>query len=408
MIIMKQDLVRILRDIFTSSGYDVTDSFRHDLVAERNGLKTVIKLSYNPDITELRDFAGQLTEGEGLYVIAADTTEELLGQARASGIKVWTRDDMALKIGRAVIADIEGTTAELDLLGQFTEKPVSPVSRVDEVAKEAINAIFGTGSSPHVDQESLNSSFIARSSRPSAPSVEQITEVQYYRPRAVTCEPVAEEPHLSDSAQAREEKVPVEAPPVYARSQREPVFMDLRSSPVNVSKERALSIAVPHVRGANAVVLKFVPFWKYSYSLSVEHRYRSKIIDISGDGASCLNALNGNNENMHLSDIHESVMVPDVEYDVKVPATTEEDARKQLLDMIITEYTRDLRFDNTQGDAIISEHKRFKPAASDIDLNVELVYVPVWEIKGQRNSVEINASSGEVLRNPVDDDVEFV
>ncbi|MDG6244563.1 MAG: hypothetical protein QCH31_09295 [Methanolobus sp.] len=395
-----------MRDIFTSSGYDVTDSFRHDLVAERNSFKTYIKLSYDPDITELREFACQLTEGEGLYVIAAEATDEFLRQAKASGIKVWTRDDMALKIGRAVIADVEGTTADLDLLGQFTEKPLAhagTVSRADEVAKEAINAIFGTGSSPHVDQKALDNSFISRCSRTSTPSVEQITEVQYYRPGTLSSEPVAEEPVMSDVPVIRE-KVPLEAP----LSQGQSVLMDLRSSPVNVPKERAMSIAVPHVRGGKAAVLKFVPFWKYSYSLGVEHRYKSKIIDISGDGTGCLNALNGNNEKMDLRDIHDSVMVPDVEYDVKVPVTTEEDACKGLLDTIIAEYTRDLRFDNAQGDAIISEHKRFKPAASDIDLNVELVYVPVWEIKGQRNSVEINASSGEVLRNPVDNDVEFV
>jgi uncharacterized membrane protein YkoI len=146
----------------------------------------------------------------------------------------------------------------------------------------------------------------------------------------------------------------------------------------------------------------------YDYSLNVEHRYRSKIIDISGDGSGYVNALNGNQEKMNLQNVQKTVTVPNVEYDVKMPVTTEDETTKKLLDDIIEEYTRDLRFDDTKGDAIISEHKRFKPAASDINLSVELVYVPVWEVKGQRNSVEINASSGEVLRNPVDDDVEFV
>jgi uncharacterized membrane protein YkoI len=155
-------------------------------------------------------------------------------------------------------------------------------------------------------------------------------------------------------------------------------------------------------------ILKFVPFWKYDYSLGVEHRYRSKIIDISGDGSGFINALNGNQEEMTLEGVQKTVAVPNVEYDVKMPVTTEEEATDKLLVDIIEEYTRDLRFDDMQGDAIISEHKRFKPAPSDIDLKVELVYVPVWEVKGQRNSVEINASNGEVLRNPVDDDVEFV
>ena len=67
-----------------------------------------------------------------------------------------------------------------------------------------------------------------------------------------------------------------------------------------------------------------------------------------------------------------------------------------------------LRFDDTKGEAIISEHKRFKPAVEDISLQIDLVYVPIWEVKGPRNSVELNAHTGEVLTHPVDDDVEFM
>lgn len=415
MIIMKQDLVRILRDIFTSSGYNVTDSFRHDLIAERNGLKTFIKLSYGPDLTEIREFVSQITDGEGLYVIAGEANNEVLRQAEASGLKVWSRDDMALKIGRAVLADMEGSTAELDLLETSRKKPVN---RSDEIAKEAINAIFGTGSSPHVEKSALEEPLVSRFSRPSAPVVERVTEVQYYRPNATSSESegveILETPDISETSGLSEvqdvpEEPRVEAPvsPVQ-KVPMDSVIMSLHSPPINVSRDRAVSIAMPHVRGANTAILKFVPFWQYHYSLGVEHRYKSKIIDISGDGSGCLNALNGNLEEMRLTDVRESVVVPDVEYDVKMPVTTNEEAQNQLLDMIVDEYTRDLRFDDSQGEAIISEHKKFKPNPSDINLQVDLVYVPIWEIKGQRNSLEINAYSGEVLQNPVDDDVEFV
>ncbi|MGM0771976.1 MAG: hypothetical protein ACQESU_10300, partial [Halobacteriota archaeon] len=60
------------------------------------------------------------------------------------------------------------------------------------------------------------------------------------------------------------------------------------------------------------------------------------------------------------------------------------------------------------GEAMISEHKLFKPSMDDIRFNIELVYVPIWEVNGSRNSVEINAYTQEVLTNPVDDDVEFI
>ncbi|WMW23904.1 hypothetical protein RE474_07265 [Methanolobus sediminis] len=411
---MKQELVRILRDIFISAGYDMSESFRFDLIAEKDGSKTFIKLSYNPDLEDIRDFKGQVTEGQALYILAGEVTNSFLLNARDIGLTVWTRDDMAVRIGRAILADMEGTTKDLQLLdGLCTKKPAS--SSVDEVAKEAINAIFGTGSSPHVEEKALEESLASRPPRSPFIPDEKPMEVQYYRPRAAppSVEMTPEGSYVSEAfdepeVKTEEEFIQEPLPVLEKPATQEPVVMSLHSPPVNISVDKAYSLAAPHIRGANAAILKFVPFWMYSYSLNVEHRYRSKIIDISGDGSGYLNALNGNQEEMRLQNIQKTVAVPNVEYDVKMPAITEEETTKKLLEDVIEEYTRDLRFDNTQGDAIISEHKRFKPAASDINLSVELVYVPVWEVKGQRNSVEINASSGEVLRNPVDDDVEFV
>jgi hypothetical protein len=413
MIIMKQKLVRILRDIFTSAGYDMSDSFRYDLIAEKDGTKTFFKLSYNPDLDDIRDFKSQVVEGQGLYILASDVSESFLINARDIGVNVWTRDDVATRIGRAILADMEGTTNELELLDVLcAKKPAS--SSVDEVAKEAINAIFGTGSSPHVDEKVLDESLASRPQRPVIVPDDAPMEVRYYRPRAAAeVELAPEGSYVSEAFEEPEAKPEMEpshetiaAPAIPAIE--EPIVMSLHSPPVNISVDKAYSLAAPHIRGANTAILKFVPFWMYDYSLNVEHRYRSKIIDISGDGSGYVNALNGNQEKMNLQNVQKTVTVPNVEYDVKMPVTTEDETTKKLLDDIIEEYTRDLRFDDTKGDAIISEHKRFKPAASDINLSVELVYVPVWEVKGQRNSVEINASSGEVLRNPVDDDVEFV
>nr|WP_321496861.1 hypothetical protein [uncultured Methanolobus sp.] len=395
----------------------MSESFRFDLIAEKNGSKTFIKLSYNPDLDDIRNFKSQVSEGQGLYILASEVSESFLLNARDTGLTVWTRDDVATRIGRAILADMEGTTKDLQLLDAICVKK-SVLSSVDEVAKEAINAIFGTGSSPHVETRALEESLASRPPRPVVVPDNRPMEVQYYRPRAAVPTPppvemVPEGSYLSEAFDEPEAKPqegsfyePITAPAKIA--QEEPIVMSLHCPPVNISIDRAYSLAAPHIRGANAAILKFVPFWMYNYSLNVEHRYRSKIIDISGDGSGYINALNGNEEKMNLQNIQKTVAVPNVEYDVKMPVSTEDEATNKLLDDIIDEYTRDLRFDDTKGEAIISEHKRFKPAASDINLYVELVYVPVWEIKGQRNSVEINASSGEVLRNPVDDDVEFV
>lgn len=86
----------------------------------------------------------------------------------------------------------------------------------------------------------------------------------------------------------------------------------------------------------------------------------------------------------------------------------QQEAETTLLSEIIEEYTKDVRFSNVVREAMISEHKIFKPTADDIRFNIELVYVPIWEVKGSRNSIEINAYTQKILTEPVDDDVEFI
>ncbi|QLC51049.1 hypothetical protein HWN40_12865 [Methanolobus zinderi] len=389
---MKQDLVRILRDIFSSAGYSVTDSHKHDFIAEKNGQRTYVKLSSNPDSVEIKNFANQMTDGEGLYIITDRTDADMLQYAEEAGLKVWDRDDMSLQIGRAVVADIEGNAMDLDLLDSPARKRVvaaAPIAKTvtpqsaDEIAKVAIESIFGNGTAYKAEEPAPASegSVLSRYSEPS-------------REPVIASAPVRE--------QSQQTEVPEKALPA------DSILLNLKAVPVNMTKEHAISTARSYVYDYKDIMLKLVPFWKYDYNLSTEQRYRSKIVDISGEGSGCVNALNGNNEQISLHDVRETVAIPDVRYEVKHPQTVEEEAKKELLDGIIDEHTKDLRFDATQGEAIISEHKRFKPAPDDIELNVQLVYVPVWEVKGPRNSVEINAYNSEVLRNPVDDDAEFV
>ncbi|MDW7731393.1 MAG: hypothetical protein SCH66_03065 [Methanolobus sp.] len=387
---MKQDLVRILRDIFSSAGYIVADSHKHDFIAEKNGHRTYIRLSSHPDLVEVKNFINQISDGEGLYVVTDRVGNDLLQYAEDAGLRVWDRDDMSLQIGRAVLADIEGSAGELDLLGGPEAKRSSnealPVSgpritaatSADEIARIAIDSIFGNGTAFKAEAPADEVSLLSRySERPSEPVVV--------------------------NAPAQQQK-DVPEPSLQADS----ILLNLRSAPMNMGMEHAISAARPYVYNCQDILLKLVPFWRYDYHLSTEQRYRSKIVDISGEGSGCLNALNGNTEQLVLHDVRETIAVPNVPYEVKHPMTTEDEAKKELLDSIIDEHTKDLRFDNTQGEAIISEHKRFKPVADDIELNVKLVYVPVWEVKGPRNSVEINAYNSEILRNPVDDDAEFV
>ncbi len=347
---MKNNLSQILKDIFTSSGYNVMDSSTADLIAEKNGDKMYIKFGNGLDHISIEDFSRHIPDGVGLFVLTGSAEQEAVVDAKQSGIMVWDREELAYQIGKAVLADLEGE--EIDLVKTDTSIPAEGSYIVAE------------------DNTFQNNMFAAPASSP------EVSE---------TVQPVVA---LTEEVKQASE-------------------LNLKSSPINVAKEKAISIAKPHLGTVRDAKLKFVPFWKYVYSLRSEYQFKSKLIDITGEGEGFINAVNGNPEEFSLPVIQDSVQVED-DYDIKSPSTNDAEIREELLEKIVEEHTKDVKFGNTVGEAIISEHKRFKPMKEDISIQTELVYVPVWEAKGKRNSVEINASTAEVLVNPSDSDVEFV
>lgn len=48
-----------------------------------------------------------------------------------------------------------------------------------------------------------------------------------------------------------------------------------------------------------------------------------------------------------------------------------------------------------------------KPDKRNIDIELDEVYVPVWQIRGKK-IVEINAYTGEILSVPMDEGVEIL
>jgi hypothetical protein len=361
---MKQELLRILRDVFRSSGYSVNESSRYDLIAEKDGYNTIIKFGSDPDMSDLKFFADQVLEGVGLYVSTTDVNPDVKLYGEDLGLIIWERDEVAMHIGRAVLADIEGTASELELV------------RAPSAYSNGYSSLSET-SEP----------------RP-------LTDV--FRGAAVSARENAIPSHHSAIPASPLAQVMVPAHAV------DSVHLELQAAPLKLTKDRAAVMGKPHVQNVQAVVLKLVPFWRYSYSLKVEKKYRSKIIDISGEGVGYLNALNGSISNIAITEVSDVLELPDNDYELKTQIITHAQARDSILNMLIDEHTKDLRFDDTKGEAIISEHKRFKPAVEDINLRIDLVYVPIWEVKGPRNSVELNAHTAEVLTHPVDDDVEFI
>ncbi|MBU4374295.1 MAG: hypothetical protein KJ714_07655, partial [Euryarchaeota archaeon] len=69
----------------------------------------------------------------------------------------------------------------------------------------------------------------------------------------------------------------------------------LRSIPVNIGKSDALSIAETKVGTAKSQALKFIPVWYYSYSFNIQKKFKSKAVDLSGEGDGYIHALTGEN-----------------------------------------------------------------------------------------------------------------
>ncbi|ODV50151.1 MAG: hypothetical protein A8273_810 [Methanohalophilus sp. 2-GBenrich] len=352
---MKQNVTQILKDIFTSSGYRIVDSSIADLIAEKDEKKMYIKFSNLLNTSCIEDFAYNICDGAGLIVATENASQEQIEFANQKGVIVWDREELAYQIGNAVLADIEGENLELGGQSAPVEKTTEEYIIADDKKKK-----------PDVFSGNKN-------------------EVEN---RAIENKP--------------EVKPDVEAPSV------ENKVIDLQSAPVNITGERAISIARPHQRDVTNAALKFVPLWKYTYEIQAQRQFRSKIIDIEGNGEGYFNSMNEIFEDFDLPEISNQVEVEVNDYEVKSPIITKEDATKAIYERIIDQYTRDVKFDNTIGEAIISEHKRISPSKKEIEMEIEMVYLPVWEAKGKRNSVEINATNGEVLLNPVDNDVEIM
>ena len=185
-------------------------------------------------------------------------------------------------------------------------------------------------------------------------------------------------------------------------------MLNIQSVEPKISKDQAIIIAKSYLSNPKDAILKFVPFWKYRYNVEAEKRFRSKVLSIAGKGKGFLNALNKSKEEMEIEGLGMPTRIPAVQYELKRPNVDRKQAEKILLSLIIEENTREMRFNNMEGQAIIYEQRSISPRAEEIELDMELVYIPIWEVKGKRNSLEINAYNAKVLEQPIDEDAEFV
>jgi hypothetical protein len=171
--------------------------------------------------------------------------------------------------------------------------------------------------------------------------------------------------------------------------------------PVHISEERAASIA--NVEGT--IKCRFVPNWFYHYKSTGEKVFKHHVISFEEEAKGAMSAVNGLETEIEFDMVEKSGIPSGSE--VLHPVIQKKDAEEKIVSGLIEKLTRGVRTREVEGDTISYEDKIIKPDRKNITVELELVYVPVWQVRGKK-IVEVNGYSGEILTEPMDDGVELL
>ncbi len=90
---------------------------------------------------------------------------------------------------------------------------------------------------------------------------------------------------------------------------------------------------------------------------------------------------------------------------VSDPHIRKDEATERIVNELIDRLTQKVRIKQEKGDAIFYEEKILKPEKKNISVETRQVYIPIWQIRGKK-IVEVNAFTGELLSEPMDEGVE--
>ena len=348
----RQILLDLLTNILSSQGYDVNPLIqgtppRTDLVVAKDGRMTCIQ--YGGNETDLRYFGDAVQGAYDALFISDETTDQMVRFADRYNIRVWGRAELEIRIGKAMLAEAED--ARYDLLGQEYQKSHEYEPR----------------------------------------------EYQKYEPRE----------YQKYESQEYQGHSAGRIPEIIEIADDSHDALQLRCAAIRVDERRAIATAKGFVSSATSAAIEFVPFWNYSYVIDTYRQHKTKAIHLSAEGSGAINALN-REKHEYLQEVCDSISVPCQDYEIKSPTVTKIEAREEILNDAIESNTKNISSTSTSGGAIITEHRTARPLAKDVDIDMELVYLPVWEVKGMKGSIMIDAHDGSAMTTPIDDDVEFL
>jgi hypothetical protein len=176
---------------------------------------------------------------------------------------------------------------------------------------------------------------------------------------------------------------------------------ELPHVPVKVDEKRARAISGE----SGAGTLRFIPYWRYHYRSSGQKGYGTQVVTFNAEKKGAINAINGAETGEELGQVQVSP-VP-VSAVVLHPMVQKGEAEEKLRNRVIEELTQKVRIKQVKGDTIFYEERILKPERKDIEIDLELVHVPVWQFRGKK-FVELNAVTGIVLTEPMDTGAELL
>ena len=195
---------------------------------------------------------------------------------------------------------------------------------------------------------------------------------------------------------------PAEAGPAVAEEEEQEAGPELPHLPLRVAEKRASGIAGLH----GSAKCRFIPYWSYHYVSTGEREVKDRLVSFDAEGAGAINAINGIKMEIDPGEIERGTVPFGSEI---VPARlVREDVEEQIVRDVVDRLTQRVRFRYEKGDAIFYEEKTLKPDRSNIKVDLETIYVPVWQVRGGSKIVEVNGFTGEVLSMPMDEGVELL
>lgn len=223
-----------------------------------------------------------------------------------------------------------------------------------------------------------------------------VEEFVQYTGEAVLADVVNRELAL-ELTRTKSKKPAVTASPAHVEPA--PSGISLPHFPVKVTEQTA--IRTSGVQGNP--MLRFIPYFLFHYTSSGEQVYKDRRIPFDSEGWGAINAING----IRIELDGQEVVDADIPGGAEVcdPHIRKDEATERIVSELIDRLTQKVRIKQEKGDAIFYEEKVLKPDRKNIVVDTKQVYVPVWQIRG-RKIVEVNAFTGELLSEPMDEGVE--